>query len=177
MTKYGEQNEFIVVKKHFIMLFFRILRLLIVLLLLFAWLWLWKNYFQIFINDESIKYILLLVIIVSINYEFIKLILFIVKYYNNLIIITKHHILILNILLITKDDLEVIDPYKITKIDATSHWVLSNMFWYWTLIIEQQWDTVRQFRLTPNPYKIMEILIKQREFIAQDKKTFIVDEE
>ncbi|PID87596.1 hypothetical protein CSB07_00555 [Candidatus Gracilibacteria bacterium] len=178
MSKYQDQNELIVVKKHFIVLFFRILRLLIVLMLLFIGYLAFQKYFPLLISDKSINYLIFLVIIVILNYEFIKLVLFLVKYYNNLIIITKDNILILNMLLVTKDDLEVIDPYKITKIDEFSRGFLSNVFGYGTLVIEQQGESVRKFRLTPNPYKIIKILHKQRQYIVQDRrKKYIINNE
>lgn len=67
--------------------------------------------------------------------------------------------------LIMKDDIEVIDAYRVMKFDTFSHWLFSNMIWYGQLVIEQQKEEARVLNFVPAPFKLLWVLKQQREFI------------
>lgn len=178
MYRCTEKDNFIIVRKHFLMLLFSLLKFALQLLILFICYYYFDKYLSSSIDDQSMNYTFFVILIIVLNYVFIKLILSIIIHYNNLIIITDEHILILEASLIMKDDLEVIDSYKVTKVDVYTRWVISNLIWYWTLVIEQQRDSVREFHFIPTPHKVMAIITKQREAIIEERqKQYIVTEE
>jgi len=168
-----------IIKKHFILLLFSILKFIFFLFLsfiiykIYILLWdklIWDNFY--------IKYILFFFIFVLLNYSFLKFILDIIEYNNNLIIIQKDHIIILKASLILQDDIEIIDSYRVMKVDAFCHWILSNLLWYWNLVIEQQKDDVRVFHFIPTPFKILKTLREQKELVLLErKKKYIVSDE
>lgn len=76
-----------------------------------------------------------------------------------------------------RNDIEVIDAFKIIKIDAYSRWIISNLLSYWKLIIELQTREERLFRFMPKPYKLLDCLKDQREIVLENrKKKYIVDD-
>jgi len=112
---------------------------------------------------DLVNYIILPLSFITLNYAFIKLILYYIWYYNNLLIFYEDKIIVIKSTLLDTDNVEIIDLHKITKIDAFSYWILANIFWYWTLVIEQQRDKVREFWYVPKPYKAIWLLNEVKE--------------
>ena len=76
-----------------------------------------------------------------------------------------------------RDDIEVIDSYRIVKVDGFSRGFFANVLWYWNLVIEQQRNDVRLFHFVPLPYKILLIIKQQREEVLADRKRkYIISE-
>lgn len=169
-----------VIKRHFILLLFSILKFIFFVLLGLTIL-----YVYIYLDNKSdwdhgfFMHILLFFIFVILNYAFIKFVLDIIEYYNNLIIIQDDHIVILKASLMLKDDIEVIDSYRVMKVDAFCHWFIANIVSYWNLVIEQQKDDVRVFHFIPRPFEVLKKLREQKEFVLNErkKKYIVADEE
>jgi hypothetical protein len=51
----------------------------------------------------------------------------------------------------------------VMKIDAFSRWLISNIFWYGNILLEQQKNDIRTFHFMPDPYRIVEIFKKHRQ--------------
>lgn len=134
--------------------FFLLVSLSFYLLALFFWDILWK---------EIVNYIVFPLIFISLNYAFIKLILYYIRYYNNLIILYKDQIIVIKSTLLDTDNVELIDLRKTTKIDTFCDWIIANFIWYGTLVIEQQSDKIREFWYVPRPYKAIWFLNEARE--------------
>ncbi len=169
----------VVIRRHFILKLFPILKfsffIFLSLIIYFIYYKIWHK-----IDGEMtyLLYVLLSFIFIIVNYAFIKFILDIIEYYNDLIIVSDDHIFIIKSSLILKDDLEIIDSYRVMKTDAYCHWFLANIFWYWNLVIEQQKDDVRVFHFIPSPYKVLKILRDQKKFVLDErKKKYIVTDE
>lgn len=76
-----------------------------------------------------------------------------------------------------RNDIEVIDAFKIVKLDAYSRGLFSNILSYWNIIIETQTKEERIFHFMPKPYKLLEILKKQRQSVLEErKKKYIIDD-
>ncbi len=171
-------NNCSIIKKHFILLLFSISKFIFFLLLSFI---IYKIYTlvdtKLVWSNLYIKYILFFAIFVILNYSFIKFILDVIEYNNNLLIIKNDHIIILKASLILQDDIEIIDSYRVMKVDAFCRWIVSNIFWYWNLVIEQQKDDVRVFHFIPTPFKVLKILRQQKEKVLNErKKKYIVSD-
>ena len=76
-----------------------------------------------------------------------------------------------------RNDIEVVDAFKIVKLDAYSRWFFSNLFGFGRIIMETQTKEERVFRFMPKPYKLLDILKQQRQTVLeQRKKKYIVDD-
>nr|MDD3720365.1 hypothetical protein [Candidatus Gracilibacteria bacterium] len=105
-----------------------------------------------------------------------------IEYNNNIIIVYRDHIYIIRSSLILIDDIEVLDPYRIMRMDVVCHGLISNLLDYGNLIIEQQQDEtkegIRTFHFVPNPYKLLSIIKEQRRRVVDDRrKKYIVSSE
>ncbi|USN58226.1 MAG: hypothetical protein H6767_08120 [Candidatus Peribacteria bacterium] len=123
-------------------------------------------------------YVLFVLIMVVLNYAFLRLVLSIIDYYHTIIIVKGEQIFIIHCTIIMQDDMEVIDSYRITKVDVFSHGIIANLIGYGNLVIEQQRDDVRTFHFIPDPYRILKILKEQKQQVIEDRrKKYIVSEE
>jgi hypothetical protein len=139
------------------------------LILAFIFLWLYLYFF------EHIEYTYRVIfffpiIMILVYYAFIKLTLWYVKYYNNLLIIYDNKIIVIKTSLYLKDDVEFIDIRNITKIDTFCRWFFSNLFRYWTLVVEQQRDQVREFHFIPKPHRIIQLINEAKRAIINKTK-------
>lgn len=144
-----------IVRKHSIVLFFRKLKF-IFFFALAAIVYGFAYFYSGSIEKDVMYFIVFPFIFILLNYAFVRLILSYIRYYNRLFIIYEDHIFITHSSLMMIDDFEVIDIHKVMKIDSFSRWLLSNMFWYWDILLEQQQDEIRTFHFMPDPYKIIE---------------------
>ena len=64
----------------------------------------------------------------------------------------------LNSWLFLRDDFEVMDLRRVTKVDAFCHGLLRNMFNYGEIELEQQREEKRVLHFVPNPGRLMAIL-------------------
>lgn len=137
--------------------------------------------FKVIASYPDIPYlnvIFFLFVFWTLNYAFISLILSFIYYYFDLIVIYKDQIVMIKCSLILRDDIEIVDAYRVMKVDWYSRGFFANIFWYGNLIIEQQKDDVRIFHFVPKPYKILLIIKKQRDAVLEErKKKYIISEE
>lgn len=120
--------------------------------------------------QEIVKYIILPLSFIILNYAFIKLILYYIWYFNNLLIFHKDKIIVIKSTLLDTDNIEIIDLNKITKMDAFSNGIIPNILGYGTLVIEQQREKVREFWYIPKPYKACNYLNDAKVKSAEKNK-------
>jgi len=129
------------------------------------------------IGHELIHFFLFPTIFFLVNYAFIKLILWYIKFYNDLLIIYKWELIVIKSSLLFRDNIEFIDINKITKLDTYCRWFVPNILWFWNLVAEQQRDEVRTFHFVPEPFKALQIINEEKQKVMEDmKKRYIVSE-
>lgn len=181
MSNYTEKDHYIVIRRHFILLFFKLAKFIFLLLVSFFIYWTLLNYWDVIWQDFiSINYIVFTFCFVTLNYAFITLIIYFIEYYNKIIIITNEEIIFLRSTLILRDDLEVLDLYRIMSIDTFCHWLFANIFNYWEVVIEQQQlddnENIKKIYFIPNPYKFISIIKeKKKKVLEERKKRYIVN--
>lgn len=165
---YYTKGNLVIIRKHILLLLFRSLK--VVMYLLVAWLlyWLTIKYKDEFWPD-LIHYIILPTILIIVNFGFLKLILYVIQHYNNLLIFHDDHLVVIKSSFILVDDIEILDVYKVTKIDTYSRWIMSNLFWYGTVIVEQTRNEVRQFSFIPDPKRTLWLFREQKSRIIEQR--------
>ncbi len=173
---YFSKDGYSIIQKHYILvvLYFIKFSFFIFISLFIGYIWIqyrWQ------IGEELVLYVFFPLVFILINYSFFKFILWTIEYYNYLFIINNDQIFIINTSLIMRNDIEVVDAFKIVKLDAYSRWFFSNLLWFWKIIIETQTKEERVFRFMPKPYQLLDILKKQRQIVLEErKKRYIVDD-
>lgn len=128
--------------------------------------------------NDLVYYIFFPWLFTFINYIFIKLALWYIKYYNDLLVIHNWRIIVIKSSLLFKDNIEFLDISKITKLDTYCEWIIQNTLWYWKVVVEQQRDEVREFHYVPQPSRAMSIIGKEKEKIVDERQnTYIVSED
>lgn len=161
------QKEYVIIKKHMIMMFFIVSKFLIGLIIT-SWLLTFTYYFRDKIWDDIVGYFLLPLTLLILNYSFRKLIQWIIIYFNDLVIFINDKIIIVKSSLIDTDDLEIIEISKVMKIDVQCHWFISNLIWWWNLVIELPWASstqVRTLHYIPHPYKALQLLREKTAYV------------
>ncbi|MDD2487431.1 MAG: hypothetical protein PHS92_03610 [Candidatus Gracilibacteria bacterium] len=158
-------NDYTIIKKHNIILLLYIIKFLF-LIIIAVLIYILTYKFKIILGDEVIHYFIFPIILFILNYAFIKFMLGLIFYYNDLVILLKDKIIILKSSLFMQDDLEIIDISKVMKIDVHCHGLLSNMIGFGNLVIEQQRDELRILHFIPKPYKIFQILREKTTYVS-----------
>lgn len=109
------------------------------------------------------SYFLFPTLLVIINYAFVKMILNLIEYNNNLLIFVRNKVILTKWTLFLVDDVEIIDIKKIMKVDVECRWFFANFIWWWHLVIEQQKNDVRIIHFMPKPYKVLKLLEEKRD--------------
>lgn len=146
------------------MIIYIIARFIIFITIVF-WLLTFSYYFKEKIWEEVITFFFLPLVLIISNYAFRKLIQWIIFYYNDLVIFMHDKIIIVKSSLVIQDDLEIIEVWKVMKIDVQCHWFFANFFWYWNLVIEQQRDQLRILHFIPDPYKALWLLREKTAYV------------
>ncbi|EKE27353.1 MAG: hypothetical protein ACD_3C00223G0030 [uncultured bacterium (gcode 4)] len=89
------------------------------------------------------------------NFIAFALILDIIAHFNNLIYINDSHIYIIRSWLLFREDIEIIELRKVTKVSIVCQWLLSNMLSYWKIMIEMQRAETKPLFHIPEPYRVM----------------------
>jgi hypothetical protein len=108
-------------------------------------------------------------ILLVLNYAFFKMVLYYISYYNDLIIFRWFEVIIIKSTLIRANYIEIIDINRITKIDTYVSGIVQNLIWYWTLIIEQQREEVREFKLVPDPHRAVKMLNETKQELLNNQ--------
>lgn len=119
--------------------------------------------------EELVKYLIFPITFFMLNYAFFKLIVYIIAYYNSIIIFYDYKIFVVKSTLITVDYVEVIDMDKVTKFDTYINWIIGNLLWFWTLVVEQQRDKVRELRFVPDSHKAVRILTRTKKNLLEEE--------
>lgn len=173
---YREQDGNIIVRKHWGLLFLYLIKFIFILLFAVVLSFIGVFYKEA-LGDELVLYLILPLVLALVNYSFLKLILALIEFYNYLFIISWDQIFVINASLIMRNDIEIIDAFKIIKLDAYSRWFISNVLSYGRITIELQTKEERIFRFMPHPYKLLKHLQEQREQVLENrKKKYIVDD-
>ncbi len=154
---YFSKYDYTIIRKHWIILFFKYLKSLVFLIFAFILYYICIK-FKTQLWNEIVYYVFFPLILILINYSFIKLILYYIKFYNDLLIVSNWQLIVINSSLLFVDDIEFIDISKITKIDTYTRWMIANIIWYWILVVEQQRDQVKEFDYIPNARKALHII-------------------
>lgn len=178
MAHYSFVKWYTIVRRHYILVVLRVLKFLFLLCLAsFLYIISWEiinNYPDLY----YLKFIFFLFVFWAINYAFLSLILSIIEYYFDLMIVYKDQIVSIKCSLLFRDDIEIIDAYRIMKVDGYSRWLFQNILSFWNLVIEQQKEESKIFHFMPKPYKILMIIQKQRDnLLAERKKKYIISDE
>lgn len=145
----------------------------------FVLVWFLFLYFAVVFWDklwDEIKHIFLFpFIFILINYAFIRLLLWFIKFYNDLLVINDWELIVIKSSLLFKDNIEFIDINKITKLDTYCRWLIPNVLWFWILVAEQQRDEVREFHYVPEPFKALQIINEEKQQTIEDmKKRYVI---
>jgi hypothetical protein len=148
---------------------FKYFKFFLFLLITFILYYIWVRYIDS-IWHELIHVIVFPIVFLLVNYAFIKLILWYIKFYNDLLIIHDWQLIVIKSSLFFKDNIEFIDINKITKLDTYCTWFIANFFSFWTLVAEQQRDEVRKFHSVPNPFIALQLLNEEKQKLLQNMK-------
>ena len=164
MSYYFETGDCTILKRHFFLLLFSILKFIFLLTLAGVLYYVSDTYLvgDAHMVSSWLAYVLFVLIMVVLNYAFLRLVLSIIDYYHTIIIVKGEQIFIIHCTIIMQDDMEVIDSYRITKVDVFSHGIIANLIGYGNRVIEQQRDDVRTLHFIPDPYRILKILKEQK---------------
>ena len=166
---YFSKYDYTIIRKHWIVLAFRYLKF--ALLLSVTWvLYYFSIKFRDTIWEEIINIFVFPAIFFLVNYAFIKILLWYIKFYNDLLIIHDRHFIVIKSSLLFKDDIEIIDVNKITKLDTYCRWLIPNILSFWNLVVEQQRDEVREMHFVPEPFKALKLLQDEKQKILNDIK-------
>ena len=161
-------NDCMIIKRHFFLLLFSVIKFIILLSIGSLFCYIANEMVQ---ESPQLKLILCIVGIVILNYSFLSFAFGLIRYYNNLIIICPEQIIIIKATLILQDKIESLDSLNIVKMDSISKWILSNIFGYGNIIIEQQNDDIRNFHFIHQPYGVIEYLKKQINTIRKGEQS------
>lgn len=89
-------------------------------------------------------------------------------YYHDLVIFYKDKIVIIKNSFFFQSDLEIIDMYRIMKLNVTCHGFLATVCGYGNIRIEQANDDVKIIHFVPHPEKIVELLEVRRSLIISE---------
>jgi hypothetical protein len=124
--------------------------------------------------EEFVHYFMFPLIFFLVNYAFIKLILWYIKFYNDLLVISNWHLIVIKSSLIWMDNIEFIDINKITKLDTYCNGIISNFMWFGNLVAEQQRDELRTFHFVPKPFKALKLLNEEKQRVLDEMKNWYV---
>lgn len=162
-------KDYTIVRRHFITLFAKLVKAVFFLII-------WLTIYYVTLNikwnlwPDTTIYVVLPIILVIIIYSFIKIIFAFWENYNEMMIIHNDQIIMIKASLILMDDIEVIDAYRLMKIDSFADWFWANLLGYWNIVLEQQKDNVRIFHFVAKPYKILALLKDQRNKVLDDRR-------
>lgn len=157
------KNWITIVKRHAVIIFLIIARFTFIFgiaLALYIAIMLTPN-----LDVEIRNYLLFPLLFFLVNYAFIKLILNTIWYNFNLILFIWNKVILIRSTLFLIDDVEIIDMWKIMKVDIECRGIIPNILWFGHLIIEQQKNDVRILHFIPDPYHALNILETHRDMV------------
>lgn len=168
-----ENEDYFITKKHFIIFLYVIGKFIFLSFLVGIIYFLAFKYRAVIPYDIKI-WLVFPLLLWLLNYTFFKFIFWIINYNNDLVILLRDKVYIIHTTLMLRDDIEMMDMYKIIKVDAVCHWFISNILRYWHIIIEQQGNEKRVLHFIPVPYKLMEKLNQKIDTLRFDKYTWSI---
>jgi len=170
-----KHDNYIIIRRHFILLFFKLAKFVFLLIISLFLYWLFLKYWKIISTDlKSINYIVFAFCFILLNYAFLGLTIYLIEYLNKLIIITDEEIIFIRSTLILKDDIEVLDLYRVMSIDSFSHWLIANIFNYWIVVIEQQQaeniENIKRLYFISSPFEFISLIKEKKQKILEERK-------
>lgn len=163
---YFSKYDYTIIRRHWIILLFKYLKFFLFIFFAFVLYYL-SITFMDSVWHELIHFLIFPIIFILVNYAFIKLVLWYIKFYNDLLVIHDWHLIVIKSSLLFKDDIEFIDLNKITKIDTYCRGLFPNMLSFWNLVIEQQRDELREFHFVPSPFKALKLLQDEKLRVSE----------
>lgn len=174
---YLVDNKYTIVCRHYLIVVVYVLKFIFFLSICLALTYLWVS-LKWTVADDIVNFVIFPVVFMILQYAFLKLVLSLIEYFNHIFIIKWDQIFVINSSLFLKDDIEMIEAYKIIKLDAFCRWFWANFLSFWKIVIELQTKEERSFSFIPHPYELLSKLKEQREFVLENrKKRYIVDDE
>jgi hypothetical protein len=102
-------------------------------------------------------YILLPVLLISVNYIFLQIILYGIEYYGKMMLITDTEVILIFTSFLLVDDIEFMDMKSILKVDVERHGILANIFDYGHLLLEQR-NEIRTVHYVPYPHSLYQAI-------------------
>lgn len=165
----NNKKDYTIVRRHFITVFAKIVKAVFFLAIALI-LYYFTMTFKTDLWVDITHYVLLPIILILTIYWFIKIIFAFWENNNEILVIYNDQIVIIKASLILMDDIEVIDAYRLMKIDSYAEWFWANLLGYWNIVLEQQKDNVRIFHFVAKPYKILALLKEQRNKVLDDRR-------
>ncbi len=150
--RYYEKDGYMLIRRHWIVMLLNYLKF-IFLMSLAGLLFYIAMTFQGALGRTLVVYVMFPAIFLTINFAFLKLIFDMIKYFNRLIVIDNHSVIVIKTSLIETDNIELIGLGKIIKIDTAMRGIFQNLFVFGDMIIEQA-DTTRFFDSVYRPYQV-----------------------
>ena len=141
---------YIDIRRHGILLIFMTSKFIFFLIPIGILVWIFYSYENIFSHDFS-NYILLPVLLFSINYIFLQLILNSIDYFGRIMLIANHAIILIHTSLLLIDDIEYMDMKSILKVDVVIHGFFPNILNYGHLLLEQR-NEIRTIHYISDPH-------------------------
>lgn len=144
---------------------FYIIAKFLIWFLISVWLLIFIDAFKDALWSDIILYFLFPLNLIILNYSFWKLIQGLIFYYNDLVIFIQDKIIVVKSSLVIQDDLEIIEIWKVMKIDVQVHWFFANLLGYGNLVVEQQRDQLRILHFIPQPYEALQLLREKTAYV------------
>ncbi|MDD2693926.1 MAG: hypothetical protein PHY14_03255 [Candidatus Gracilibacteria bacterium] len=149
-------NNYQSIRRHGVLLFFMISKFIFFLIPLGLLIWIFAQYRGVFPADFS-NFIVLPILLLTINYIFLQLILNAIDYYGRIMLVGDHSIIFIHTSLLLVDDIEFMDMKSIIKVDVERHGIIANILNYGHLILEQRND-VRKVHYIPHAHSIYQVI-------------------
>lgn len=163
------KSGYTIIKRHWVILLFKIIKFTTIIIGACCLYWLYVKHLSGASFMLDIKYIYLGFLWWLIHYWVFSLIFGIIRYFYNVIIIYDNQIVLIKCSLLLTDDIEVIDAYRVMKIDSFQRGLFANIIGFGDITLEQQKNDVRTFHFIPNPYRVLSILKIQRDEMKHNK--------
>ena len=143
---------YLIVRRHGIMLVLMTLRFVFFLIPVWLLVWIFYSYSTIFSPDFS-NYVILPIVLITINYIFIQLILNVIDFFGRVIIVSGTTVIIVHSTILLVDDIEFMNLQSILKVDVERHGFLSNILSYGHLTFELRND-IRKVHYVQYPHNV-----------------------
>ncbi len=159
MSYFKTYWEYTIIKRHFFLLSFSIVKFIWLSTIAFILCYIAS---KITTDQNNFSTILYVIWILLLNYWFLRVVLGLIRYYNNLLIICPKQVILIKSTLLFKDEIQSLDTFKIMKLDSICDGLISNISWYGKLVIEQQNDELITLNFIPKPTEVISLITQKK---------------